>query len=81
LDAYSGERQTKLALKLITLTFLRTTELRAEKWNELEDLNGTSAHGRGPHDSGRDIGNPSLIAPAIAIRSNFGTGAWAVHYS
>jgi integrase len=27
LETYSGEQQTKLALKLVTLTFLRTTEL------------------------------------------------------
>ena len=38
LDTYSGEQQTKLALKLVTLTFLRTTELRAGKWRELENL-------------------------------------------
>src|SRR5712671_7133135 len=37
LETYSGEMQTKLALKLVTLTFLRTTELRAGKWNELEN--------------------------------------------
>ena len=48
LDAYSGERQTKLALKLVTLTFLRTTELRAGKWNELEDLDEKSAQWRIP---------------------------------
>ena len=38
LDTYSGERQTKLALKLVTLTFLRTTELRGGTWSELENL-------------------------------------------
>ena len=48
LETYSGERQTKLALKLVTLTFLRTTELRAGKWNELEDLDGKSAQWRIP---------------------------------
>ena len=48
LDAYSGERQTKLALKLVTLTFLRTTELRAGKWNELENLDEKSAQWRIP---------------------------------
>jgi integrase len=48
LEAYSGERQTKLALKLVTLTFLRTTELRAGKWNELEGLDGKSAQWRVP---------------------------------
>jgi integrase len=38
LERYGGEQQTKLALKLVTLTFLRTTELRAGKWSELENL-------------------------------------------
>ena len=35
-ETASGEQQTKLALKLVTLTFLRTTELRG-KWSELEN--------------------------------------------
>lgn len=48
LDTYSGEQQTKLALKLVTLTFLRATELRAGKWNELENLDGNSAQWRVP---------------------------------
>jgi integrase len=48
LEIYSGEQQTKLALKLVTLTFLRTTELRAGKWNELEDLDSNSAQWRIP---------------------------------
>jgi integrase len=48
LETYSGENQTKLALKLVTLTFLRTTELRAGKWNELEDLDGKSPQWRVP---------------------------------
>src|SRR5260370_7869505 len=48
LESYSGEQQTKLALKLVTLTFLRTTELRAGKWSELEDLDGKSAKWRFP---------------------------------
>jgi len=43
LDTYSGEQQTKLALKLVTLTFLRTTELRAGTWNELENLDEETA--------------------------------------
>jgi integrase len=48
LETYSGEKQTKLALQLVTLTFLRTTELRAGKWNELENLDGNSAQWRVP---------------------------------
>jgi integrase len=48
LESYSGEQQTKLALKLVTLTFLRTTELRAGKWSELENLEENSALWRIP---------------------------------
>jgi integrase len=48
LETYNGEQQTKLALMLVTLTFLRTTELRAGKWSELEDLDGKSPQWRIP---------------------------------
>ncbi|UGY16739.1 integrase arm-type DNA-binding domain-containing protein [Bradyrhizobium septentrionale] len=48
LETYGGEQQTKLALKLVTLTFLRTTELRAGRWNELENLDQNSAQWRVP---------------------------------
>src|ERR1700692_3227897 len=48
LESYSGEQQTKLALKLVTLTFLRTTELRAAKWSELENLDENSVVWRIP---------------------------------
>ncbi len=36
LDAYDGNVQTKLALRLLLLTFVRTTELRAAQWNEID---------------------------------------------
>ncbi|MGP8119080.1 MAG: tyrosine-type recombinase/integrase, partial [Xanthobacteraceae bacterium] len=48
LETYSGEQQTKLALKLVTFTFLRTTELRAGRWDELEDLDGKFPQWRVP---------------------------------
>jgi integrase len=48
LEIYGGEQQTKLALKLVTLTFLRTTELRAGMWSELENLDQNSAQWRVP---------------------------------
>jgi integrase len=47
-ETYGGEQQTKLALKLVTLTFLRTTELRAGMWSELENLDQNSAQWRVP---------------------------------
>lgn len=36
LDAYDGSAQTKLALRLLLLTFVRTTELRAAQWTEID---------------------------------------------
>jgi integrase len=48
LNTYGGERQTNLALKLVTLTFLRTTELRAGRWEELENLGEPHAQWRIP---------------------------------
>jgi integrase len=36
LDAYDGSLQTKLALRLLLLTFVRTTELRAAEWTEID---------------------------------------------
>lgn len=39
LEAYDGNIQTKLALKLLILTFVRTGELRAAKWEEIDFIN------------------------------------------
>jgi integrase len=36
LDVYDGAIQTKLALRLLLLTFVRTTELRAAEWKEFD---------------------------------------------
>jgi integrase len=36
LENYDGDMQTKLALKLMLLTFVRTTELRGAEWNEID---------------------------------------------
>ena len=40
LDAYDGDPRTRLALRLMVLTFARTTELRAARWSEFENLDG-----------------------------------------
>ena len=40
LAAYDGEPRTRLALRLMVLTFARTTELRAARWSEFENLDG-----------------------------------------
>jgi len=36
LEVYDGELQTKLGLKLLMLTFVRTTELRGAEWAEID---------------------------------------------
>jgi len=36
LDAYDGSIQTKLALRFLLLTFVRTNELRAAEWTEID---------------------------------------------
>lgn len=36
LEAYDGSIQTKTALRLLLLTFVRTTELRAARWEEID---------------------------------------------
>ena len=38
IGAYDGDPRTRLALRLIVLTFARTTELRAARWSEFENL-------------------------------------------
>jgi integrase len=39
LDAYDGDLVTKLAMKLLLLTFVRTSEIRFARWSEFEGLN------------------------------------------
>jgi len=36
LDGYDGSEQTKLALRLLLLTFVRTKELRGARWGEID---------------------------------------------
>lgn len=36
IDGYDGELQTKLALRLLALTFVRTNELRSASWAEID---------------------------------------------
>jgi integrase len=38
LEAYDGDQRTRLALRLMVLTFARTTELRAARWSEIENI-------------------------------------------
>jgi integrase len=40
LSTYDGDLRTRLALRLMVLTFARTTELRAARWSEFENPDG-----------------------------------------
>jgi integrase len=50
LEAYDGDPRTRLALRLMVLTFVRTTELRAARWSEFERLEESGALWRIPAD-------------------------------
>jgi integrase len=40
IESYDGDPRTRLALRLMILTFARTTELRGARWTEFENLEG-----------------------------------------
>jgi len=40
LENYEGSILTKTAMKLVILTFVRTSEVRLARWSEFEDLDG-----------------------------------------
>jgi integrase len=48
IDTSPSRLRTRLGLRLIVLTFLRTTELRAAKWTEIENLDGEAPLWRVP---------------------------------
>ena len=50
LDAYDGEICTKLGMKLLVLTFVRTSELRFARWAEFEDVDRKEPLWRIPGD-------------------------------
>ena len=47
-ETYDGDPRTRLALRLVALTFVRTSELRAARWSEFESLDGENALWRIP---------------------------------
>jgi integrase len=50
LNCYDGEPATRLGLKLVVHTFVRTSELRLARWSEFENLDGASPLWRIPAD-------------------------------
>ena len=77
LEAYDGHPQTKLALKFLLLTFVRTAELRGAKWTE---LNFDKAEWRIPAErmKMRELHIVPLSRQAIAILKELQpiTGQW-----
>lgn len=77
LDAYDGSVQTKLALKFLLLTFVRTTELRAAEWTE---INFDKAEWRIPAErmKMRELHIVPLSTQAIAVLRELQelTGRW-----
>jgi integrase len=47
-ESYDGDARTRLALKLIVQTFVRTKELRGARWGEFENLDGAEPQWRIP---------------------------------
>jgi integrase len=50
LQAYDGDPRTRLALRLMVLTFARTIELRAARWSEFEKMDENEPLWRIPAD-------------------------------
>jgi integrase len=48
IEQYDGELQTALGLKLVVLTFVRTSELRASRWSEFENMDSVEPSWRIP---------------------------------
>ena len=63
IDAYDGERETQLGLKLAVLTLLRTTELRAGRWREIEGLDTKSPIWRVPDERMKMKGRGGHLVP------------------
>jgi integrase len=67
LEAYDGDEMTKLALKLVLLTFVRTSEVRFAEWSEFENLDGAEPMWRIPSERMK-MRRPHLVplAPQVA---------------
>lgn len=71
LDAYPGDAVTRLAIKLALLTFVRTSELRFARWDELEGLDGAAPTWRIPAERMK-VRNEHIVplsSQAVAILS------------
>ena len=60
LDAYDGEPETRIGINLALLLVLRTTELRAGMWHEIEELDSDNAMWRVPAERMK-MSTPHLV--------------------
>ncbi len=63
IEAYDGEPVTRLALKLALVTLLRTTELRAGQWREIEGLETDTPLWRVPSERMKMKGRGDHLVP------------------
>lgn len=73
LEHYDGDRQTKLALELIMLTFVRTSELREAVWSEF-DLDNATWYIPAERMKMDDVHIVPLSEQAIAVLQELGPG-------
>jgi integrase len=80
LAGYDGDEITKLGLRILILTFVRTGELRFAKWSEFEDLEGPAPLWRIPAERMK-LRRPHLVplsrqvvSALVALRKLTGQG-------
>jgi integrase len=78
LETYDGDQRTRLALRLMVLTFARTTELRAARWSEIENVDGNEPLWRIPAERMKMKREHIVpLAPqAVAVRRFTASGRW-----
>jgi integrase len=81
LETYNGDQRTRLALRLMVLTFARTTELRAARWSEIENIDGNEPLWRIPAERMKMKREyivplaPQAVAVLRELRELLGSGA------
>ena len=60
LASYDGDEITKLGLRILILTFVRTGQLRFAKWSEFENLEGLEPLWRVPAER-MELRRPHLV--------------------
>jgi hypothetical protein len=74
LERYDGDIVTRLGLKLIVLTFVRTSELRFARWSEFEGLDGPEPMWRIPEERMK-MRRPHLVPLSVGDTKGGGHGS------